>query len=426
MTAELVHGQNHPLPATRLEIRITADRPVVAGATLGDGDGTVRGTDWVAHPGAPLLPGLEVPRQAAAEHRLAVDLDALPEAVERVHVLLALPIGVGGPERFGAIAPPRAAVTDLDGVEIATFAVTGLDSESAVTALELYRRQGAWKVRAIGQGYADGLEAMLADHGLPAALQLAGEINAAVAEGIERSFSAPAPGGTDGAGWRAAAGLRGAAPGGGGATGGAGATAGATGGTTDAAGATADAAGATAAGAGGTTDAAGATTDAAGATAGGTADAAGGTAGGSVPGATDARPPGDASGAGHPGTSATAPGVGGAGADGIDYGHPRRSQHPSVPGPSGPVIPQARGPEDATLPGNPSGAGSAASDAGAPSGPVDYRHPRRRHTAPGPAASSAPGATGPGTPHNPAAPPAGPPASAPRAAGHTGPGAPGP
>ncbi|MQY12423.1 hypothetical protein SRB5_25570 [Streptomyces sp. RB5] len=190
MTAELVHGQNHPLPGARLEIRLTAGNPVIAGVTLADERGQVPRPEWVGHPGAPVLPGLELPRQAAAEHRLAVDLGALPDDVCRVNVLMALPGGVGGPERFGALAAPHAAITTLDGTEIASFTVTGLDSESAVFALELYERQGAWKVRAIGQGYAGGLAAMLADQGLPQAADLAARINDAVAEGLARAVGA--------------------------------------------------------------------------------------------------------------------------------------------------------------------------------------------------------------------------------------------
>ncbi|THA65721.1 export associated protein [Streptomyces sp. A0958] len=193
MTAELVRGQNHTLPQTRLEIRISAGAPVVAGATLGDEQGRVHGVEWVAHPGSPQLHGLEVSRQAAADHRLAVDLDALPDGVHRVTVLLALPLGVGGPTRFGAVAPPFVAVTGLDGDEIATFTLTGLDSESAVAALELYRRQGAWKVRAVGQGYAGGLAAMLADQGVDRAAELAGSIQEAVARGLARSVAPPPP-----------------------------------------------------------------------------------------------------------------------------------------------------------------------------------------------------------------------------------------
>lgn len=193
MTAELVRGQNHPLPQARLEVRVSAGQPIVAGATLGDAQGKVRGSEWVAHPGAPTLPGLEVSKQAAADHRLAFDLKALPESVHRVTVLLALPTGTGGPLRFGALAAPFVAVTGLDGAEVASYTITGLDSESAVIALELYRRQDAWKVRAVGQGYAGGLADLLMDQGLPEAQRLAGGINEAVVQGLARSVAPPPP-----------------------------------------------------------------------------------------------------------------------------------------------------------------------------------------------------------------------------------------
>ncbi|MFB7484064.1 TerD family protein [Streptomyces anulatus] len=191
MTAELVRGQNHTLPQTRLEIRVSAGTPVVAGATLGDERGTVRGVEWIAHPGSPQLPGLEVSQQAAADHRLAVDLEALPVGAHRVTVLLALPVGAGGPARFGAVPAPFVAVTGLDGAEIATFTLTGLDAESAVSALELYRRQDAWKVRAVGQGYAGGLAEMLADQGVAEATGLAGSIQEAVTRGLACSVAPP-------------------------------------------------------------------------------------------------------------------------------------------------------------------------------------------------------------------------------------------
>ncbi|MGW1095256.1 TerD family protein [Streptomyces sp. NPDC002455] len=191
MTAELVRGQNHTLPQTRLEIRVSAGSPVVAGATLGDERGTVRGAEWIAHPASHRVPGLEVSRQAAADHRLAVDLDALPGSVHRVTVLLALPLGPGQPARFGVVAAPFVAVTGLDGTEIATFTLTGLDTESAVSAVELYRRQGVWKVRAVGQGYAAGLAGMLADQGVAEAAEVAASIQEAVASGLARSVTPP-------------------------------------------------------------------------------------------------------------------------------------------------------------------------------------------------------------------------------------------
>ncbi|MFJ6493367.1 TerD family protein [Streptomyces californicus] len=198
MTAELVRGQNHPLPQTRLEIRVSAGTPVVAGATLGDDRGTVGGAERIAHPGSPQLPGLDVSQQAAADHRLAVDLEALPEDVHRVTVLLALPAVPGAATRFGAVPAPSVAVTGLDGEEIATFTLTGLDAESAVSALELYRRQDAWKVRAVGQGYAGGLADLLADQGVSDAAALAGSIQETVTRGLARSVAPPPPRTPDG------------------------------------------------------------------------------------------------------------------------------------------------------------------------------------------------------------------------------------
>ena len=199
MTAELVPGQNHPLPRTRLEIRVTAGAPVVACATLGDAQGAVRGTEWIACPGSPVLPGIEVSRQAAVRLRFHVDLDAMPEQVHLVHVLLALPEGSGGPDRFGTTAAPFVAVTSTDGTEIASFTLTGLDAESAVIALELYRRQGGWKVRAVGQGYAGGLAELFGDQGLPQARALAAGIQDVVTRPPAGPEPAPPPGAPDNA-----------------------------------------------------------------------------------------------------------------------------------------------------------------------------------------------------------------------------------
>ncbi|MYX94270.1 export associated protein [Streptomyces sp. SID486] len=206
MAAELVRGQNHPLSQVGLEIRISAGVPVLAGATLGDEHGAVQGPEGVAHPGAAALPGVEVSGRPAADHRLAVDLAALPESVHRVDVFLALPTGATGPLRFGAVPAPHTSVHSLDGTELASFTLTGLDAETAVITLELYRRQGAWKVRAMGQGYADGLPALLADRGLRDADGLATVIHQAASAtgaathpgtpyaGQTASRTAPAPG----------------------------------------------------------------------------------------------------------------------------------------------------------------------------------------------------------------------------------------
>ncbi|MGW0931383.1 TerD family protein [Streptomyces sp. NPDC002644] len=168
MTAELVRGQNHPLTEPRPEVRVSVGRPVTVGAVLTDEQGRLSGVEGVVLPGGPAgPPGVGLPHLAGdGDHRVAVDLAALPETVHRVGILLALPAG----QRFGGgPAPVTVVAGGVSGPPLVSYTITGLDSECAVVALELYRRQGGWKVRAVGQGYAAGLEALLADHGLTAA-----------------------------------------------------------------------------------------------------------------------------------------------------------------------------------------------------------------------------------------------------------------
>ncbi|MCM2390841.1 TerD family protein [Streptomyces albipurpureus] len=186
MTAELVRGQNHSLPETRLEIRVSAGHPVLACATCSDEQGNVRDTA-IAHPGAPELPGVELSRGTTDAPRFAVDLDAVPTAVHQVSVLLALPEGTGGPGHFGATAAPFLALVGPDGTEVVSFTITGLEAETALVAVELYRRQGAWKVRAVGQGYAGGLAQLLGDQGLARPREKAAEVQATAAQRSQRT-----------------------------------------------------------------------------------------------------------------------------------------------------------------------------------------------------------------------------------------------
>ncbi|MEU6170757.1 TerD family protein [Streptantibioticus parmotrematis] len=177
MGVELVRGQNRPLTRTRLEIRVRAAVPLPTAVIV---DGTddqdpVR----LAHQGGPALPGVEF--RAAADRPLIVDLAAVPPGTPRLTVLLALPQGQDAPTSFGRITPPHVAVVGVGDEELARFTLHGLDTETAVAALELYRRQGAWRIRAVGQGYAAGLRRMLEEYGVPDAERAAGRMRGASA-----------------------------------------------------------------------------------------------------------------------------------------------------------------------------------------------------------------------------------------------------
>ncbi|MGW2669387.1 TerD family protein [Streptomyces sp. NPDC001272] len=189
MTAELVRGQNHPVSHSRVEIGVSADTALLALVSLADEEGRLGGPGALAHPGAPGLPGVRVSGAPSGRHTLTVDLDAVAAEVHRIGVLLVL--APGGPLRFGAVPPPRVSLAGEGGPEFAAFALTGLDAETALVAVELYRRLGAWKVRAVGQGYAGGLAALLADGGLPAP-QAAALTHEALHQAAPAPVSAPA------------------------------------------------------------------------------------------------------------------------------------------------------------------------------------------------------------------------------------------
>ncbi len=53
-----------------------------------------------------------------------------------------------------------------NGTEIARFDSTGATTETAYVLGELYRRQGGWKFRAVGQGYDTGLSGLATDFGI--------------------------------------------------------------------------------------------------------------------------------------------------------------------------------------------------------------------------------------------------------------------
>ncbi|NUU21261.1 MAG: TerD family protein, partial [Streptomycetaceae bacterium] len=158
MSAELVRGQNLPLPQLQVAVDMTAACPVELVAVLLDAGLKVRDDADVLQRDGNTAAGISV-RPLGVD----VDLSVIPEQVDRV--IVAATVEGGGVERFGAVAAPVARVT-AGGSPVAAFTITDLGQERAIQTVELYRRQGAWKVRAVGQGYDGGLDALLRDLGV--------------------------------------------------------------------------------------------------------------------------------------------------------------------------------------------------------------------------------------------------------------------
>ncbi|MFF7163733.1 TerD family protein [Streptomyces sp. NPDC008086] len=93
---------------------------------------------------------------------LLVDLARVEPAIETVIIAAS---SDGG--SFGRIPELYVEVKDsAQGAVVARFDSTGATVETAFVLGEFYRRQGAWKFRAVGQGYDSGLEGLATDYGI--------------------------------------------------------------------------------------------------------------------------------------------------------------------------------------------------------------------------------------------------------------------
>lgn len=95
------------------------------------------------------------------EDRIAVNLFDLPADIDAVAFVLSVDTG----HRLAELGAVSASVIDGGGQSLATFKMGGLTVERAAVVLDIYRR-GHWKVRAVGQGYHDGLAGLARDFGV--------------------------------------------------------------------------------------------------------------------------------------------------------------------------------------------------------------------------------------------------------------------
>lgn len=93
---------------------------------------------------------------------LVLDLGAVEGAVETVVIAASADGGT-----FGQVPGLHVRVLDAaSGAELARFDSQDASVETAFVLGELYRRQGAWKFRAVGQGYSSGLAGLATDFGI--------------------------------------------------------------------------------------------------------------------------------------------------------------------------------------------------------------------------------------------------------------------
>ncbi|MFJ9412251.1 TerD family protein [Streptomyces sp. NPDC101393] len=168
----MVKGSNVPVsaPSVRVELGWSAAPgvPDVDASALLLVSGRVRDdADFVfynqaAHASGAVRHEGKRPAGGTMTDALAVDLGAVEAAVERVVLAASADGGT-----FGGVPGLHIRVLDAaSGAEIARFDSEDATGETAFVLGELYRRQGAWKFRAVGQGYDTGLAGLATDFGI--------------------------------------------------------------------------------------------------------------------------------------------------------------------------------------------------------------------------------------------------------------------
>ncbi|MFJ3159580.1 TerD family protein [Streptomyces kanasensis] len=168
-------GSNIPLSAARVAVDVTAPVRLDVSGLLLTAHGKVRSDDDFIFYNQPSGPGVTYRSGGGtAPDAITVDTAAVPADIDRI-VVTASPDAAG---RTFEGTEPTATIRDAaTGAVLATFTPPRLGSETALVVVEVYRRGDAWKARAVGQGYANGLAGIATDFGVT----------------VEESPAAPAP-----------------------------------------------------------------------------------------------------------------------------------------------------------------------------------------------------------------------------------------
>lgn len=167
----MIKGANAPVPAVPLRVavgrRSVPGAPTVsAAALLLDAAGAVRGDADIVFSHRPVHPSGAVRHVGTGQGAgqlaewLEVDLLGVEPDVQRVLI-----VGSCADGTFGQVPGLYAQVSTFDATVVAQYAVTDAADETAFVLGELYRRDGAWRFRAVGQGYEDGLAGLTKDVG---------------------------------------------------------------------------------------------------------------------------------------------------------------------------------------------------------------------------------------------------------------------
>ncbi|WP_405699015.1 TerD family protein [Streptomyces coelicoflavus] len=157
-------GSNIPLSAARVTVDVAAPVRLDVSGLLLTADGKVRSDDDFIFYNQPTGQGVTYRSGGGtAPDAIVVDTSAVPPGIEKI-VVTASPDAAG--QTFQGIEPTATIRNGDDNSVLATFTPPQLGTETALVIVEVYLRNGAWKARAVGQGYANGLAGIATDFGV--------------------------------------------------------------------------------------------------------------------------------------------------------------------------------------------------------------------------------------------------------------------
>ncbi|WP_433335641.1 TerD family protein [Spirillospora sp. CA-294931] len=156
-----------PVPSVRVELGWQGGPDADASALMLAGTGKVRSDDDFVFYNQPSHRSGAVRyegKQPGATVRdiLAIELGRVEPDIEKIVIAASADSGT-----FGQFQGLYVRVLDAaNGAEVARFDSPSATTETAFVLGELYRRQGSWKFRAVGQGYDTGLAGLATDYGI--------------------------------------------------------------------------------------------------------------------------------------------------------------------------------------------------------------------------------------------------------------------
>lgn len=169
---ELQPGQNQPIGGGRIVVGISGEpreefeAKTQAGAVLLGADGQARDLSDLISAEQPRSPDGSV-IFAGYPPAFRIELDAAPATVARIAIVLTVKPGQSPGLTFSVFTALRAWLTDAADQPMLLFPLPPTSrGETAMIMAELYRYQGQWKFRAVGQGFVAGLPALAAHFGL--------------------------------------------------------------------------------------------------------------------------------------------------------------------------------------------------------------------------------------------------------------------